>query len=99
MNYSKFILRKTIITTLFTGIFLSLLPLYTNPTNAYEIQWNASDGFKRLRWYQRTATKNYKNKIFLFLRPSDRKTGLLSINIKIPVNSVVIIVFLKINFE
>jgi len=84
MNYSKFILRKTIITTLFTGIFLSLLPFYTNPTNAYEIQWNASDGFKRLRWYQRTATKNYKNKIFLFLRPSDRKTGLLSINIKIP---------------
>ena len=37
-----------------------------------------------MRWYQRTATKNIKNKIFLFLRPSDRKTGLLSINIKIP---------------
>ena len=33
---------------------------------------------------QKTATKNYKNKIFLFLRPSDRKTGLLSINVKIP---------------
>jgi len=42
------------------------------------------DGYKGLKWYQKTATRNYKNKIFLFLRPSDRKTGLLSINIKFP---------------
>jgi len=84
MNSSKFILRKIINSAIFSGIFLSLLPFYTNPTNAYEFQWNASDGYKRLRWYQRTSTKNYKNRIFLFLRPNDRKTGLLSINIKIP---------------
>ena len=81
---SSFILRKTINSVLILGISLSLLPFYTKPTNAYEFQWNASDGYKRLRWYQRTATKNFKNKIFLFLRPNDRKTGLLSINIKIP---------------
>ena len=84
MNYSKLILRKTINSALFSGILLSLLPFYTNPTNAYEFQWNATDGYKKLSWYQRTSTKNYKNKIFLFLRPNDRKTGLLSINIKIP---------------
>jgi len=84
MNYSKFILRKTIKSFLFSGILVSLLPFYTNPTNALEFQWNPDDGYKRLKWYQRTATKNIKNKIFLFLRPSDRKTGLLSINIKIP---------------
>ena len=84
MNYSRFPLKKTITSFLFSGILLPLLTFYTNPTNAYEFQWNASDGYKRLRWYQRTATKNYKNKIFLFLRPGDRKTGLLSINIKIP---------------
>ena len=84
MNYSKFILRKIINSALFPVILLPLLHFYTNPTNAYEFQWNSTDGYKRLRWHQRTATKNYKNKIFLFLRPSDRKTGLLSINIKIP---------------
>tara|TARA_B100001287_G_scaffold234685_1_gene206548 strand:- start:48 stop:611 length:564 start_codon:yes stop_codon:yes gene_type:complete len=84
MNYSRFQLRKTITSFLFSGILVSLLPLYINPSNALELQWNASDGYKRLRWYQKTATKNYKNKIFLFLRPRDRKTGLLSINIKVP---------------
>jgi len=84
MNYSRFPLKKTINSFLFSGILLSLLPFYLNPSKALEFQWNANDGYKRLRWYQRTGTKNYKNKIFLFLRPGDRKTGLLSINIKIP---------------
>ena len=84
MNHSKFTLRKKINTLLFSGIFASLLPFYTNQTNALEFQWNPTEGYKRLRWYQRTGTKNIKNKIFLFLRPSDRKTGLLSINIKMP---------------
>ncbi len=78
------ILRKTIKSFLFSGILVSLLPFYTIPTKAFEFQWNPNDGYKRLRWYQRTGTKNIKNKIFLFLRPSDRRTGLLSINIKFP---------------
>ena len=85
MNYSRFSLRKKINTLLFSGIFVSLLPFHTNPSNAsYEFQWKRNDGYKRLQWVQRTSTKNYRNKIFLFLRPNDRKTGLLSINIKIP---------------
>jgi len=84
MNYSRFSLKKTINSFLFSGILVSLLPFYLNPSKALEFQWNANEGYKRLRWYQRTDTKNYKNKIFLFLRPGDRKTGLLSINIKIP---------------
>ena len=84
MNYSKFISRKTINSALFSGIFLSLFTFYSIPTIAYEFQWDTSNGYKKLRWYQRTATKNFKNKIFLFLRPNDRKTGLLSINIRFP---------------
>ena len=84
MNYSRFPLRKKIYSYLFSGILVPLLPFYINPSNALEFQWNANDGYKKLRWYQRTGTKNYRNQIFLFLRPSDRKTGLLSINIKIP---------------
>tara|TARA_B100000674_G_scaffold243772_1_gene200884 strand:- start:68 stop:628 length:561 start_codon:yes stop_codon:yes gene_type:complete len=84
MNYSRCNLRKTIKSLLFSATVATLLPFYTNSTNALEFQWNPTDGYKRLRWYQRTATKNIKNKIFLFLRPSDRKTGLLEINIKFP---------------
>jgi len=84
MIYSRLLTRKRINYFLFSGILVSLLPFCINPSNALEIQWNNNDGYKRLKWYQRTATKNYRNKIFLFLRPSDRKTGLLSINIKLP---------------
>ena len=84
MNYSRFTLKQTINSFLFSGILVSLLPFHINPSKAFEFQWNPNDGYKSLRWYQKTATKNYKNKIFLFLRPSDRKTGLLTINIKIP---------------
>ncbi len=84
MNSSGFNLRKTIKSFLFSSVLVTLLPFYTSQTNALEFQWNPNDGYKRLRWYQRTGTKNIKNKIFLFLRPSDRKTGLLSININFP---------------
>ena len=84
MKYSRFNLRKKINSLLFSGIFISLLPLYINPSNAYEFQWNRNDGYKKLKWVQKTSTKNFRNKIFLFLRPTDRKTGLLSINLKMP---------------
>ena len=84
MNYSRYSRRKKLTSIFFSGIFISLLPLNINPSKAFEFQWNPNNGYKKLRWYQRTATKNYRNKIFLFLRPSDRKTGLLAINIKFP---------------
>tara|TARA_Y100000589_G_scaffold280100_1_gene276348 strand:- start:142 stop:702 length:561 start_codon:yes stop_codon:yes gene_type:complete len=84
MNYSRFSLKKIISSFIFSGILISILPFNINQSNAFEFQWNNNDGYKRLKWYQRTATKNNRNKIFLFLRPADRKTGLLSINIKMP---------------
>ena len=84
MNYSRFTLRKKINSIFLSGIFVTLLPIYTKPSNALEFQWNPNDGYRGLKWYQTTTKRNYKNKIFLFLRPSDRRTGLLSINIKIP---------------
>ena len=84
MYYSRFNIKKLINSFLLSGILLSLAPLYTNSSNALEFQWNPTDGYKRLKWYQTTATTNFRNKIFLFLRPTDRRTGFLSINIKIP---------------
>ena len=85
MNYyQRFFINKKKNSLIFSAILVTLLPFFTNLSNAFEFQWNPNNGYKALKWYQRNSQKNYKNKIFLFFRPSDRKTGLLSINIKIP---------------
>ncbi len=84
MNYyQRFLLNKTINSLLFPAILVSA-SLYTNVSKAFEFQWNPNNGYKALKWFQTSSEKNFKNKIFLFLRPSDRKTGLLSLNIKFP---------------
>ena len=85
MNYtSKFFNKKLLKVLLFLPLLASLLPFEINPAKALEFQWDQSSGYKSLKWYQTTAMKNSRNKLFLFFRPSDRKTGLLSINLKIP---------------
>ena len=60
---------------------------FINPTalkSGLEFQWGKSDNFKRLMWYQTDNKKSAKNTVFLFLKKSDRKTGLLKVNIKAP---------------
>ena len=85
MNYyQRFFLNKKINFLLFSTILITFYPLNTNALKAFEFQWNPNSGYKPLKWYQRNSQKNFRNKIFLFFRPSDRKTGLLSINIKFP---------------
>jgi len=85
MNYTpKFFNKKLLKVLLFLPLLASLLPFEINPAKALEFQWDQSSGYKSLKWYQTTAIKNSRNKLFLFFRPSDRKTGLLSINLKIP---------------
>ena len=67
---------------------LILFSLYPNNSNAVkaglEFQWNQEESFKQLRWFQRDNKKSARNKIFLFLRSSDRKTGLIKLNVKVP---------------
>ena len=62
--------------------------LYPNNPNALkagmEFQWENNDNFKRLKWFQKDNKKSARNKIFLFLRASDRKTGLIKVNLKVP---------------
>ena len=85
MNYyQRFSKTIAINSLLISNILVSLLPLNSNLLKAFEFQWDPNDGYKRLKWHQRTSKKNQKNKLFLFFRPSDRRTGLLSINIKLP---------------
>ena len=70
--------------------YIALTPfitLFINPNplkSGLEIQWENSGNFKRLNWYQRDNKKSARNKVFLFLRKSDRKTGLLKVDVKVP---------------
>ena len=60
---------------------------FINPNtlkSGVEFQWSNTESFKRLNWYQRDNKKSAKNTVFLFLRKSDRKTGLLKVNVKVP---------------
>ena len=49
-----------------------------------EFQWDQDDNFRRLKWFQKENRRRFRNKIYFFFRPSDRKTDLLKINLAIP---------------
>ena len=49
-----------------------------------EFQWNQDSSFRRLKWFQKENKRRYRNTIYFFLRPSDRRTDLLKINLAIP---------------
>ncbi len=49
-----------------------------------EFQWDQDSGHRRLKWFQKENKRRFKNKIYFFLRPSDRKADLLKINVAIP---------------
>ena len=78
----KSFLKPVLLLPIFTSFFYSQI----NSTKALEFQWDNNTGYKALKYYQRSSSKKSRNKIFLFFRPSDRNTGLLTINIKIPQN-------------
>ena len=49
-----------------------------------EFQWDQDSGYRRLKWFQKEEKKRFRNTIYFFLRPNDRKTDLLKVNISIP---------------
>ena len=62
-------------------------PFFNNIQEAkagLEFQWDQDDGFRRLKWFQKEEKKRFRNTIYFFLRPSDRKNDLLKINLAIP---------------
>ena len=50
----------------------------------FEIQWEQDSGYRRLKWFQKENKKRFRNTIYLFLRPSDRRDELLKVNIANP---------------
>jgi len=49
-----------------------------------EFQWDQDSSYRRLKWFQKENRKRFRNTIYFFLRPSDRRTDLLKINLAIP---------------
>ena len=49
-----------------------------------EFQWDQDSGYKRLKWFQKENKRRFRNTIYFFLKPSNRKTDLLKINLVIP---------------
>ena len=62
-------------------------PFFNNIQDAragLEFQWDQDSGYRRLKWFQKENKRRFRNTIYFFLRPSDRKTDLLKINLANP---------------
>ena len=71
---------------LIPAIFVST-PFFNNIQDAkagLEFQWDQDSGYRRLKWFQKENKRRFKNTIYFFLRPSDRKNDFLKLNIAIP---------------
>jgi len=82
-NIKHLLLKNFLKCVLLTPFAISFI----NPNalkSGIEFQWAQEDNFKQLRWFQKDNKKSARNKIFLFLRSSDRKTGLIKLNLKVP---------------
>ena len=67
--------------------FLVSTPFFNNIQDAkagLEFQWDQDSGYRRLKWFQKEKRRKFRNKIYFFLRPSDRNNELLKINLSIP---------------
>jgi len=49
-----------------------------------EFQWNQDSVYRRLKWFQKEDKRKLRNTIYFFLRPTDRKSDFLKINLAIP---------------
>ena len=49
-----------------------------------EFQWNQDSAYRRLNWFQKEDKRKLRNTIYFFLRPSDRRSDLLKINLAVP---------------
>ena len=75
------ILRLFIIPTILVST-----PFYNiqDVKSGLEFQWDQDSAYRRLKWFQKENKKKFRNTIYFFLRPADRKSDLLKINLAIP---------------
>ena len=83
----KLILNLKILRFFIIPTILVCTPFINNIQNAkagLEFQWDQDDSYRRLKWFQKENKRKFRNTIYFFLRPSDRRTDLLKINLAIP---------------
>ena len=86
-NTKKLSLNFKILRIFLIPTILFSTPFFDNIQNAkagLEFQWDSNTGFKRLKWFQKENTRRSRNTIYFFLRPYERATDLLKINLAIP---------------
>ena len=49
-----------------------------------EFQWDQDSGYRRLKWFQKENKRRFRNTLYFFFRPSDRKADLIKLNLAIP---------------
>ena len=86
-NTKKIALNFKILKFFLVPIILVSTPFFNNIQDAkagLEFQWDQDSGFRRLKWFQKDNKRKFRNTIYFFFRPSDRRTDLLKINLAIP---------------
>ena len=86
-NTKKLPLNFKILRSLLIPTILISTPFFSNIKEVkagLEFQWDQNSGIRRLKWYQKENKRNFRNKIYFFLRPTDRNTELLRVNLAIP---------------
>ena len=83
----KLILNLKILRFFIVPTILVLTPFFNTIQDAkagLELQWDQDDSYRRLKWFQKENKKRFRNTIYFFFRPSDRRTDLLKVNLAIP---------------
>jgi len=86
-NTKKLSLNFKILRFFLIPTLLVSTPFFNNFQEAkagLEFQWDQDSGYRKLKWFQKENKRNFRNTIYFFLRPSDRKSDLLKINITNP---------------
>ena len=82
----KLILNLKILRFFIIPTILVLTPFYNiqDIKAGLEFQWDQDDSYRRLKWFQKEDKRKFRNSIYFFLRPADRRSDLLKINLAIP---------------
>ena len=83
----KFALNFKILRFFLIPTILFSTPFFNKPKDVkagLEFQWEQNSGYRRLTWFQKENRRKFRNTVYFFFRPSDRKTELLKINLAIP---------------
>ena len=83
----KLILNLKILRFFIIPTILVSIPFFINNQDVkagLEIQWDQDSNLRQLKWFQKEDRRKFRNTLYFFLRPSDRRTDLLKINLAIP---------------